>query len=112
MGTALSPTLSPTAQADEPSPDLQVTVPSSHNDEMGCAADWAPDCTAAALARDPLSGLYSATFELPAGTYEYKVTIGATWDENYGANGQAGGANISYTTDGGPVTFFYDPASQ
>jgi len=111
VGAALSPTLSPTAQADEPSPDLQVTMPGSHNDEMGCAADWAPDCTAAALARDPLSGLYSATFELPAGSYEYKVTIGATWDENYGANGQAGGANISYTTDGGPVTFFYDPAS-
>ena len=37
VGTALSPTLSPTAQADEPSPDPQVTVPGSHNDEMGCA---------------------------------------------------------------------------
>ncbi|QPL06455.1 pullulanase-type alpha-1,6-glucosidase [Actinomyces respiraculi] len=112
VGASLNSALSPTAQAaDEATPGLQVTVPGSHNDEMGCATDWAPDCTAATLTRDALSGLYTATFDLPAGTYDYKVTIGATWDENYGANGAAGGANITYTTGGGPVTFFYDPVS-
>ena len=26
-----------------------VTVPGSHNSEMGCAGDWAPGCEAAKL---------------------------------------------------------------
>nr|WP_250649182.1 MULTISPECIES: pullulanase-type alpha-1,6-glucosidase [unclassified Actinomyces] len=109
VACVVGPAASPIAQAEEPT--LQVTLPGSHNDEMGCTADWAPDCTAAALSRDEVSGLYTAAIDLPAGSYEYKVAIGATWDENYGANGVAGGANIHYTTSGGPVTFFYDPVS-
>src|SRR5450756_2706555 len=35
---------------DEPGGgDLLVTVPGSHNSEMGCPGDWQPDCLAAQL---------------------------------------------------------------
>ncbi|MFN8509200.1 MAG: pullulanase-type alpha-1,6-glucosidase [Deinococcaceae bacterium] len=40
------------------------------------------------------SGLYQLTVPLPKGTYEYKVTIGGSWTENYGLNSQQNGPNI------------------
>ena len=88
-----------------------VTVPGSHNAAMGCSADWIPDCEAAQLLEDPDSGIFTASFDLPAGDYAYKVAIGGTWDENYGAGGVPGGADLTYTHDGGPLTFWYDPVS-
>ncbi len=87
-----------------------VTVPGSHNAAMGCPGDWQPGCEAARLTST--NGLvYSGTFTLPPGSYEYKVAVGGTWDENYGAGGAPGGDNITYTVTGdGPqqVTFVYD----
>ena len=88
-----------------------VAVPGNHNAAMGCTGDWMPACEQAALTLDEESGLYTGTFTIPAGTYEYKVAIGGSWDENYGANAEAGGANISYTTEGGEITFIYDPST-
>ncbi|ROS31404.1 pullulanase-type alpha-1,6-glucosidase [Cellulomonas sp. PhB150] len=91
--------------------DLLVTVPGSHNSEMGCAADWSPDCADAVLTKQP-GGVYAGTFTLPAGDYEYKVAIGGSWTENYGAGGVRDGGNAAYsltaTTD---VTFVYDPVT-
>ena len=102
------------AADDAPDPgtggDL-VTVPGSHNAAMGCAGDWASDCTRAALSLDAASGMYVGDFDLPAGTYEYKVAVGGSWDVNYGAGGTPGGANITYTHAGGPITFVYDPVT-
>ncbi|WP_394215041.1 pullulanase-type alpha-1,6-glucosidase [Brachybacterium vulturis] len=88
-----------------------VTVPGSHNAAMGCAGDWMPDCEAAQLTLDTVSGTYTGSFDLPAGDYEYKVAIGGSWDENYGAGGVPGGGNIAYHHDGGPLTFWYDPVT-
>ena len=93
------------------SADVLVTIPGSHNKVMGCDADWAPDCAKAALTRDA-TGVYSATFTLPAGDYQYKVAEGGSWDTAYGAGGAAGGANISYTlNETTSVTFYYDRAT-
>ncbi|WP_323745176.1 pullulanase-type alpha-1,6-glucosidase [Actinomyces haliotis] len=99
------------AEAADAAADFAVTVPGSHNTEMGCGSDWDVSCTRAALTYDQASGLFTGTFDLPAGTYEYKVAVGGTWDESYGADGVSGGDNISYTTTGGKVTFLYDPVS-
>jgi len=91
--------------------DLLVTVPGSHNSEMGCPGDWQPDCADAKLTQFS-DGIYHGTFDLPAGTYEYKVAIGGSWDENYGAGGAPGGGNVTYTLAAdGPVTFYYDPVT-
>ena len=96
---------------EEPGGDLLVTVPGSHNSEMGCPGDWQPDCTQAVLTLRP-GGVYAGTFSIAAGDYEYKVAIGGSWTENYGAGGVRDGANVAYsltaTTD---VTFVYDPVS-
>ena len=50
---------------------------------------------------------------MPAGSYDSKVAINETWDENYGAGGVPGGDNISFTVpaDNLKVTFSYDSVS-
>jgi len=97
---------------EEPETDIDlVTVPGSHNSEMGCAGDWTPDCENARLT-ERADGVYSGTFDLPAGDYEYKVAINGTWDLNYGTGGEQNGPNATYTHDGGEVTFYWDPVSK
>ncbi len=40
-------------------------------------------------------GVYALTAAFPKGRYEYKVAVGGSWNENYGKDGAAGGANIA-----------------
>ncbi|MBD8078264.1 pullulanase-type alpha-1,6-glucosidase [Cellulosimicrobium arenosum] len=97
---------------EEPEPEIDlVTVAGSHNSEMGCAGDWAPGCEAAKLTKRA-DGVYAGTFDLPAGTYEYKVALNGSWTVNYGVGGVQDGDNATYTTDGGPVTFYWDPVGK
>ena len=101
--------------AVEPPPtdpgDLQVTIAGSLQSETGCPGDWQPECTATQLTYQG-NGLYAGTFTVPAGSYEYKVALGGSWTENYGAGGVAGGDNIALAvTSDGPVTFVYDAIS-
>jgi len=88
-----------------------VAVAGSLNSEIGCPGDWQPDCDEAQMTYDPESGLWTLTVAPPAGTYEYKIAVDRSWDENYGAGGEPDGANISLTTSGGAVTFTYDTAT-
>ncbi|WP_111765779.1 pullulanase-type alpha-1,6-glucosidase [Nakamurella deserti] len=86
-----------------------VTVAGTLNTEMGCASDWEPSCAAAHLTlRD--DGVWSGTFTLPAGDYQYKAAIDDAWTENYGAGGAFNGGNISVTVAEGAteITFWYD----
>jgi pullulanase-type alpha-1,6-glucosidase len=99
------------AAADHTPAPAAVSVPGSHNSEMGCSGDWQPDCPQAQLVLDPADGLWKGTYTLPAGSYQYKAAINGSWDENYGAGGVPGGADITYTTAGGPVSFSYDATS-
>ncbi len=48
---------------------------------------------------DAESGKYYLKKTLSPGTYEYKVAINGSWDENYGADGEAGGQNMSFTLE-------------
>ena len=77
----------------EPQPDM-VVVPGTIQSVLGCSADWQTDCAASALTYDADDDLWQATFDLPAGDYEYKVALNGTWDVNYGLNALPGGANI------------------
>ncbi|MDQ0373057.1 pullulanase-type alpha-1,6-glucosidase [Cellulomonas humilata] len=96
---------------EPPTGPTAVSVPGTHNTEMGCPGDWQPDCTTAQLTKGG-DGVWSGTFDLPAGTYEYKVAIDNSWTVNYGANGVPGGPNATYTLAAdGEVTFFYDPTT-
>lgn len=55
------------------------------------------------------NGLYKITLKnVPAGNYQYKVALGGSWAENYGANGASNGGNISLTVpQTEDVTFYY-----
>jgi glycosidase len=54
---------------------------------------WNPNGTES-RATETQAGVFELVVRLPKGVYEYKVTLGGTWTENYGLNGQADGANI------------------
>jgi glycosidase len=91
-----------------------ATAPGSFQSELGCAADWDPGCLRSWL-QDPDGdgiGRFS-TSVLPPGSYEAKVAIGESWDENYGAGGEPNGANIPFVVGslGDVVTFAYDESS-
>jgi hypothetical protein len=76
------------------------------------AEDWAPGADQVQMAYSPVSQRWELTAQLPAGTYEYKVAIDRSWEENYGAFGVRGGANHELRHDGGVVTFRYDHSSK
>lgn len=88
-----------------------VSVPGTHNSEMGCAADWAPECDQAQLALDAEDQIWKKTFTIAPGSYGYKAAIDKDWSENYGAKAEQEGANIDYETVDGVVTFYYDHAT-
>ncbi|MGP7959843.1 pullulanase-type alpha-1,6-glucosidase [Sanguibacter sp. A247] len=101
----------PPQEGPEPLRDVTVSIAGSVNAAMGCASDWVADCTDAVLTTQ-VGSVYSGTFTLPAGTYEYKVVIDGSWSENYGANRLHDGPNITFTlADSTDVTFVYDDVS-
>jgi alpha-amylase len=97
----------------EPSRD-SVTVAGSLQSEMGCATDWDPACTESRLVFSTEDGLWHGDFALPAGSYQWKVAIDGSWDENYGAGGAAGGSNLDLVVPEGGATyrFTWDPISK
>jgi pullulanase-type alpha-1,6-glucosidase len=99
----------PQAAADHTPLPATVTLVGSLQSELGCPGDWQPECEATQLqpvAGEP--GVFRSTFPVPAGGFEYKAAINEAWNENYGAGGAPGGANIPLTAPGGEVTFSYD----
>ncbi|TQJ30150.1 pullulanase-type alpha-1,6-glucosidase [Microbacterium sp. SLBN-146] len=93
-----------TAETVEP---RSFAIVGSLQSELGCPADWAPDCAETELAPTEADGVYAAEFEVPAGSYEYKVAVDDSWTESYGLDG--GEANIPLTV-AGPATlrFLFD----
>lgn len=87
--------------------DRTFALVGSLQSELGCPGDWQPDCAATELTATDTEGLFAAEFEVPAGTWEYKVAVNDAWDESYGLNG--GGENIPLTV-AGPATlrFLFD----
>ncbi|MBD8012106.1 pullulanase-type alpha-1,6-glucosidase [Microbacterium sp. Re1] len=84
-----------------------VTLPGSLQDELGCAADWTPDCLATLMADGDRDGVYEfSTDALPTGAYELKAAHGLSWAENYGVDGARDGANYSFSATEGKVTSF------
>src|SRR3712207_4303770 len=97
------------AAADHTPVPGTVALVGSLQSELGCPGDWQPECAATRLV--PVAGqpeVFRGTFTPPEGNYEYKVALNGSWDENYGAGGAAGGANLPITATGDPITFTYD----
>ena len=93
--------------------DPVVTLVGSLQYELGCADDWAPECTATRMTNDGSGTYVYSTDQSPAGTYEFKVALNNSWAENYGANGEPGGANIPVTmTAGQTLTFTWNSTTK
>lgn len=89
-----------------------AVAPGSFQSELGCSSDWDPSCLRSWLQDPDGDGTYSFTTRaLPIGTYETKVAINESWDENYGAGGVPNGANIAFTVTqlNAEVFFQYNP---
>ncbi len=89
-----------------------VTIPGSFQSEVGCSDDWQPNCANTHLAFDSTDGVWQGTFNVPAGSYEYKAALNDSWDVNYGANAQLNGGNLAFTlASPSAVKFYYDDAT-
>ena len=88
-----------------------VALVGSLQNELGCTADWAPDCNATDLAPTGVDGVWAAEFTLPAGSYDYKVALNDSWDVAYGLDG--GADNIPLTIAGdSTLRFTFDLAKK
>ncbi|HET7637191.1 MAG TPA: hypothetical protein VFK47_00480, partial [Ktedonobacteraceae bacterium] len=64
-----------------------VVVAGSFQSEVGCSADWQPDCNITRMHYDSPSGQWlSDTLQIPAGDWQYKFAFNNSWDENYGGD--------------------------
>ena len=71
-----------------------VVIAGSFQSEVGCSGDWQPDCDNTRMTYDPIYGTWVDTLYIPAGHWEYKITVNNSWNENYGLYGERDGANI------------------
>ncbi|TCO52000.1 pullulanase-type alpha-1,6-glucosidase [Kribbella antiqua] len=93
----------------QPAADRVITLAGSLQSELGCAGDWDPACPQSSLGA---AAPYTKIFDVPAGAYEYKVTVNGSWDENYGAGGVLNGPNIPLRIEGpAKIEFAYDDTS-
>jgi len=101
-----------TALADHTPNPVNVTIAGSLQDELGCPSDWDPSCAATYLTYDASDDVWQQIFTIPTGSYEYKAALNDSWDENYGAGGVQGGANIPLNLGAATdVKFYYDHKS-
>ncbi len=85
-----------------------VAIAGTFQSELGCPGDWNTDCETTYLSLDANSLVWRATFELPAGSHEYKVALNGTWADNFGLGGEYYGPNIPLELEEPTlVTFFY-----
>jgi glucoamylase len=104
--------LLPAATASHTPNPLSVTVTGSLQSELGCSADWQPECAATHLTYDADDDVWQRTFALPAAGYEYKAALNDSWTENYGLHAQQDGANIPLALPSdASVKFYYDHKS-
>ncbi|MCP3976215.1 MAG: pullulanase-type alpha-1,6-glucosidase, partial [bacterium] len=98
-----------TAVADHTAAPTSVTITGNLQDELGCPGDWQADCTATQLGLDTEDGVWQGTFNVPAGSWEYKAPLNDSWTENYGAGGVADGPNVTLNLGAATdVKFYYD----
>lgn len=101
-------TLLNSTQFPAPVTDLVVTFPGGYVEAAGLGGNWDPGNlnTQANDANGDQVWKFT-TDSIPAGSYEFKATVGGTWDENYGVNGEPGGPNVQFTTAGSETVHFY-----
>jgi hypothetical protein len=94
--------------AEEKLPRIVGTIQSA----IVAGNNWDPASSTAIMRDYKFNNVYEYTANVPKGNYEFKVTLGPSWDINYGLNGEQNGPNIplnvAYDTK---ITFYYDSVS-
>jgi pullulanase len=70
-----------------------VTLPGTIQKALG-GKEWEPKDEITRMT-EVSADVYEFVAAFPKGKYEYKVAINQSWDENYGKNGEKGGANLT-----------------
>lgn len=96
------------ALADHTAVPTAVTAAGSFQSELGCPGDWQPECTTTALADADGDGVWTGTFLVPAGSWEYKAALNLTWAESYGVGADNGAFTTATERE---VTISYDQRS-
>jgi maltose-binding protein MalE len=87
-----------------------VNVPGSYQAQVGCSADWQPECDVTKMTKGDDGKWTSGPFNLKAGDYEAKVALDGSWTTNYGVDGKDNGDNYKFTLAAdGTVSFVWDP---
>ncbi len=96
------------AEAGESVGPEDVVLVGTVQTKFGAGTDWAPADGKTKM--KPIGeGKYQFKGKLKKGNYEYKIAIGGSWNENYGADGAADGANMKLSLpQDAEVTFTYD----
>jgi pullulanase len=104
----------PTASAQVDGPEV-VSLPGTHQSELGCSGDWQVDCAATFMVYDAEDDVWQATFNIQPGNDQdkkgprYKAALNKSWDVNYGLNATQGGADIPLVVPAAQdVKFYYD----
>jgi hypothetical protein len=112
LGASASAGAAPMTQSDDPAsipPPDTVTIAGTLQPQLGCPGQWNTECRESMLTYDADNDLWLATFDLTAGSYEYKAALNGSWADNYGLNAEYYGPNIPLEVPAdGPVTFWYD----
>lgn len=105
---ALQTTAEETPETASSVPDM-VNIPGTLQAELGCPGPWQPDCEATTLEYFPEYDVWLNNFEVPAGSYEYKVALNGSWSVNYGSSADQDGPNITLNVaEDTTITFVYD----
>ena len=96
-------TVSAEMPADWSNTNLPIFVPGTFP-----GPSW--DAASNQMTYDAELGLFVYTFkDVPAANYEYKIAVGGSWDENYGAGGVRDGSNYAVTVpEQMDVTVYYN----
>ena len=101
--------ISPVPVSADHTPDPStVTIAGDLQSELGCPGDWQPECAITHLSYDGSDDVWQGTFNIPAGSWQYKAPLNDSWDENYGKDGNNINLNLGAATD---VKFYYDHES-
>ena len=72
------------ATADHTPLPSRVTLMGDLMSELGCPGDWDESCDKTDLPRVGDSTVFARVFQVPAGSYQFKVRLNGSWNENYG----------------------------
>lgn len=91
----------------------KIVIAGTFQGLLHCANDWDPSCPYTELTLNSSTGLYTGSFQVPAGSHYYKVAVGGSFDISYGENGIFQGADIPVciSSDSEEITFIFDPST-